>query len=137
MSWLDRNDETAAKICVVDDDAAVRHAMANLLEAGGYEPIGFDSGEAFLSWPHLADIDVALFDVKLRGMNGFALQEQFSALGLGVPLLLISGHSDRDMEQRALRGGALALLRKPVDPDVLFEQIERALEARRISRDQY
>jgi FixJ family two-component response regulator len=120
----------AAKICVVDDDAAVRHAMANLLEAGGYEPIGFDSGEAFLAWPRLAEIDVALFDVRMDGMNGFVLQERFQALGIDVPLFFISGHSDRDMEQRALRVGALGLLRKPVDPEVLFEQIERALEAR-------
>jgi FixJ family two-component response regulator len=133
MSWLENDDEAAACICVVDDDAAVRHAMVNLLEAGGYQPLGFDSGEAFLSWPRLADVDLAVFDVKLRGMNGFALQERFAALGLNIPLLFISGHSDHDMEQRAIRVGAFALLRKPVDPDLLFDHIERALELRRTS----
>jgi FixJ family two-component response regulator len=131
MSGQAIHDAGQARICVVDDDAAVRHALVNLLEAGGYEPLAFDSGEAFLACPRLTDIDVALFDVKLRGMNGFALQERFTALGLKIPLLFISGHSDREMEQRALTGGAIALLRKPVDPDILFEQIERALELRR------
>jgi two-component system response regulator FixJ len=125
------HDETPACICVVDDDAAVRHAMVNLLEAGGYLPLAFESGEALLAWPGLAGIDVALFDVKLRGMNGFVLQERFNALGLGIPLLLLSGHSDHDMEQRALKAGALVLLRKPIDPDMLFDYIEQALELRR------
>jgi FixJ family two-component response regulator len=130
MSEVTQHDK-APRICVVDDDAAVRHAMCNLLEACGYTPMGFDSGEAFLASPDLETIDVVLFDLRLPGMSGFALQERFAALGLRTPLLFISGHSDSDMEQRALRIGALALLRKPVDPDVLSEYVERALELRR------
>jgi FixJ family two-component response regulator len=51
-----------------------------------------------------------------------------------VPLLFISGHSDRDMDQRALLAGALVVLRKPVDPDVLFDYIEFGLEMRRGAR---
>jgi len=143
MSWQESGDETSAYeigendrpacICVVDDDAAVRHAMDNLLEAGGYRPLSFDSGEAFLASPDLDGIDLAVFDVKLRGMDGFALQERFAALGLAarIPLLFVSGHSDAEMEQRALQVGALALLRKPIDPDVLFDHFEHALHLRR------
>jgi FixJ family two-component response regulator len=131
MSWSAEDEGPPAHICVVDDDVSVRHALVNLLEAGGYRWLAFDSGEAFLASPDLAGIDVAVFDVKLRGMSGFTLHERFASLGLNVPVLFISGHSDRDMEQRALRMGALALLRKPVDPDVLFEHIERALDLRR------
>jgi len=116
-----------ARICVVDDDAAVRHAALNLLEAGGYRATGFDSAEAFLAWPGRAGFDLALFDVELPGMDGFALQAQCAALGLRLPLLFFSGRGSRDMELRALRAGALALLRKPVDPDLLFDHIERAL----------
>jgi FixJ family two-component response regulator len=134
MSWSAGVEEQGARIGVVDDDMSVRHALVNLLEAGGYRWWAFDSGEAFLASPHLAEIDVAVFDVKLRGMSGFALQERFASLGLNVPVLFISGHGDRDMEQRAVRAGALALLRKPVDPDVLFEHIEHALDVRRGAR---
>lgn len=123
-----------ARICVVDDDAAVRHAMCNLLKAGGYEVLAFDAGEALLEAQDLARIDVAVFDVKLRGMSGFTLLERFRertrAEALAIPALLISGHSDRAMEQRARDAGALALLRKPVDPDYLFDRIEDALALR-------
>jgi FixJ family two-component response regulator len=130
MNWSARDEEPPARIGVVDDDVSVRHALVNLLEASGYRWSVFDSGEAFLASPDLDGIDVAVFDVKLRGISGFVLQQRFASLGLDVPVLFISGHSDRDMEQRALRMGAIALLRKPVDPDELLEHIERALERR-------
>jgi FixJ family two-component response regulator len=120
---------------VVDDDAAVRQALCNLLEAGGYRLLAFESGEALLATQVLAQIDVAVFDVKLRGMSGFTLLERFRerslALGFDIPTLLVSGHSDRAMEQRALDAGALGLLRKPVDPDRLFDRIEHALKQRK------
>jgi FixJ family two-component response regulator len=135
MSWQSgeggADDEgTVARICVVDDDMAVRHAVLNLLEAGGYLAAGFDSAEAFLACPGRAGFALALFDVELPGMDGFALQARCAVLGLKLPLLFISGRGDRDMELRALRAGALALLRKPVDPDLLFDHIERALGLR-------
>ncbi|WP_192804887.1 response regulator transcription factor [Noviherbaspirillum aerium] len=120
-----------ATIGVIDDDAAIRYAMENLLEAAGYEPISFDSGEAFLAWPHLGRIDIVLSDVKLRGMSGFALLEQFVVRHPTVPLIFISGNNDLEMEQRALHAGALGVLSKPVNPDILLGQIERALAVRR------
>jgi len=131
MNQQASDDAAPARICVVDDDAAVRQAMANLLQADGYATFLFESGESFLASPHLPDIDLVLLDVKLRGISGFTTQERFAAMGLNIPLLFVSGHSDRDMVLRASRAGALALLRKPVDPDLLFEHIECALNARK------
>ena len=113
-----------ATICVVDDDQAVRAGLANLLEASGYNALFFDSGEAFLASPQRNEVDFAIFDIKLRGMDGFAIQEQCVRLGLELPVLFISGHGDRDMERRALAAGALALLRKPVDPELLCAFLE-------------
>lgn len=120
-------DPTAITVCVVDDDGAVRTAMANLLEASGYEALVFASGEAFLASPQLDRVDFAVFDVKLRGMDGFAVQAHCVRRGLRLPVLLISGHGDRDMERRAIDAGALALLRKPVDPQLLCAYIEDRL----------
>lgn len=119
-------------VCVVDDDSAVRTAMANLLEASGYNTHVFESGEAFLVSPHLDKFNFAVFDIKLRGMDGFAIQRECVRLGLALPVLFISGHGDRDMERRAIDAGALALLRKPVDPELLCAYIEDRLAACRL-----
>jgi len=118
-------------VCVVDDDAVMRHAMADLLDADGYRALLFESGEALLGWPRLDDIDAAVFDVGLGGMDGFALLARLRALAAGraasTPVLLFSGQADAAMEARALRAGALGLLAKPVDPCLLSAHIEAAL----------
>ena len=101
--------------------------MANLIEASGYTASVFASGEAFLASPDLDRFDFAIVDIKLRGMDGFAVQAQCVRLGLDLPVLFISGHGDRDMERRAIDAGALALLRKPVDPELLCAHIEGRL----------
>jgi FixJ family two-component response regulator len=98
-----------ACICVVDDDDAVREAMADLLESGGYHCLAFASAEALLSRPNLGGIDLVIFDVKLRAMSRCALQARCAALGADLPLLFVSGHGDADL---------------------LLEHIERALQGR-------
>ena len=119
-----------ALVCVVDDDAALRCAMLNLLEAEGYAAHAFDSGESLLAWPGLAGIDVAVFDVCLRGMDGFALRRSLAARGLAFPVLFVSGHLDAGMAERAAGADGAGLLGKPVDPDLLLGHIARALRAR-------
>lgn len=113
---------------VVDDDLSVRNGMINLLEASGYDVRAFDSGEAFLDYPALHELDFAIFDIKLRGMDGFAIQEHCARLGLAFPVLFISGHGDSDMERRVTDAGALGLLRKPVDPERLCALIDGWVE---------
>lgn len=125
------SDDTRACICVVDDDTGVRRALVSLFDAAGYRCIGVESGEALLGWLDLGGIDLAIFDVSLSGMNGFALLKRCAARGLAAPVLFLSGHDDDDTRHRALGAGALALLRKPIDPDVLLEEVEHALGARR------
>ncbi|OYO30932.1 hypothetical protein CD932_07185 [Janthinobacterium sp. PC23-8] len=119
-----------ALICVVDDDAAVRQALDNLLTSADYVPLCFDSGEACLSYAKLGDVDFAVVDVKLGGMSGFELQQRLNVMALDLPLVFISGHADQAMEQLAVKAGAVALLHKPVDVDRLLMLIEGALAGR-------
>lgn len=116
-----------ALICVVDDDAAVRQALANLLASADYTPLCFASAEACLACGRLHDMAFAVVDVRLGGMGGFELQERFSAMQLDLPLVFISGHADAAMEEQAVHAGAIALLHKPIDVDRLLALIDQAL----------
>lgn len=116
-----------ALVCVVDDDAAVRQALENLLTSADYMPLCFDSGEACLAYARLGDIDFAVLDVKLGGMTGFELQASLTALDLKLPVVFISGHADQAMEELAVRAGAITLLHKPIDAERLLALIEQAL----------
>lgn len=132
MGEPSRSQETPSQslICVVDDDQPVLHAMANLLESAGYAALCFDSAESCLASARLAEIDFAVFDVKLAGMSGFALQDRLAAAQIDIPLVFVSGHGDSAMEHRALDAGAIALLRKPIDVDLLLAHIARTLAGR-------
>lgn len=100
-----------ALICVVDDDAPVRHAIENLLESAGLTAVGFDSAEPCLTSPRRAHLAFAILDIQLGGMNGFDVQLQLQAGG-PLPLVLLSAHGDQHAQRRALEAGAIALLRK-------------------------
>jgi FixJ family two-component response regulator len=119
-----------ALICVVDDDESVRRAMDNLLKSAGYASISFDSGESCLASARRGEFALAVLDVKLGGMSGFALQQCLAAADKPLPLVFVSAHGDLAMERRALDAGAIAFLRKPIDVDLLLEHIARALAAR-------
>jgi len=116
-----------ALIAVVDDDAAVRQAVGNLLQSVGYDSVGYDSAEAFLANAPLARLGCAVFDIKLKGISGFALQERLALAAVALPIIFVTGHADLAMEQRALGAGAIAFLRKPIDADALLGHIAHAL----------
>ena len=118
-----------ALVCVVDDDDGVRDGICNLLASAGYDTAAFASAEACLDCARLADVRLGLFDVRLPGMDGFALQHALVDRGLQLTVLFVSGHVDAGMAARALQAGAIALLQKPVDADTLLCIVERALGA--------
>lgn len=117
-------------IAIVDDDGAVRQALNNLLRSVGYSTLEFDSAEAFLASGQLDGFGCAVLDIKLKGMSGIELQERLLALRVTVPTIVVTGHGDAAMRQRALRAGALAFLRKPIDVDALLGHIQQALAGR-------
>ena len=116
-----------ALVCVVDDDDEVRDGMRNLLASAGYDTVAFSSAEECLAFERLDQVDLALFDVRLPGIDGFALHHALVERGLRLAVVFVSGHADDDMAARALQAGAIALLQKPVDGDALLCVIERAM----------
>jgi FixJ family two-component response regulator len=66
-------------VAVVDDDGGVRGALARLLRAAGFNPVGYSSAESFLADPMRAQTDCLVLDVHLGGMSGLDLQERLTA----------------------------------------------------------
>lgn len=118
-------------VSVVDDERSVRRGLSNLLKSAGYTTICFESAEAFLDFDRVAEVGCLVLDVKLKGIDGFELQERLVDSGMDVPIVFVSGHGDKEMQNRAMRAGAIAFLRKPIDVDALLTYIQRALASRR------
>lgn len=114
-------------VYLVDDDESVRRSLARLLRLSGYEVATLAGAEEFLgldspTWPACL-----VLDMRMPGMNGLELHRRIAGTARDVPVVFITGHGDEALRQQAIAGGAVDVLFKPVDGDVLLQAIERAL----------
>ena len=116
-------------IYVVEDDASLRNAVGRLLRSAHYRVLPFASAEEFIRSVFTSIVGCLLLDIKLPGISGFELLEQLHASGMQMPVIFITGQDREGMEERAMRLGASAYLRKPVDEETLLSAIRRAMES--------
>ena len=115
-------------IAVVDDDADVRGAIVDVLEADGRRIADYPSSEAFLRGFRPGAVACLLVDAALPGMSGIELLEKLRADGQNIPAIVITGQSDVSMAIRAMKAGASDFIEKPVDRLGLLTSLARALE---------
>ena len=118
-------------ISIVDDDEAVREATKSLIRSLGYQAETFGSAEEFLAWTQIDDTDCLITDVQMPGLSGVDLQDRLISAGREMPTIFVTAYPDAKLERQALRGGAIAYLRKPIEETHLLEHIDTALKRRR------
>jgi two-component system response regulator FixJ len=118
---------TAPIIFVIDDQASVRHAIGEMLEVFGFAVETFESAEAFLDRTPATRPGCVVADVRMPGMDGIALVSEMGRRGIGIPVILISGHADVPMAVSGIKAGAEDFIEKPVDDAKLVAAINRAL----------
>ncbi|MCC4602513.1 response regulator [Xanthomonas campestris pv. badrii] len=118
------------RILLVEDDPTVAEVIGGLLSGRGHRVVHAAHGLAALSEAVDGGFDVALLDLDLPGLDGFALASQLRRLGHGFPLLAVTARADRDAETQAQNAGFDGFLRKPVTADMLVEAIAAARVAR-------
>lgn len=99
-------------IAIVDDEATVRQCVGRLVRVAGYRCESFASAEEFLAVAASLKAACLLVDVHMTGMNGLQLAQHPTVRELKLPVLIMSGSFDADIEQQA-REVAVAFLRKP------------------------
>jgi FixJ family two-component response regulator len=114
-------------ISIIDDDPSVRAATHNLVRSFGYVVHTFDSAEAFLQSPQLAETSCAIVDVRMPTMSGLDMQAHLRAQGNSVPLIFITAVPDTRARTRAFAAGASGFLTKPFDKNALIGCIDTAL----------
>ena len=114
-------------VFIVDDDAAVRDSIQELVESVGLHAQAYDSGQAFLDDFQQQRPGCLVLDVRMANMSGLALQEKLNGLDAGVPVIIITGHGDVPMAVRALQAGAADFIQKPYRDQLLLDSINNAL----------
>ena len=116
------------RISIVDDDASIREALKSLMRSVRFDVEAFGSAEEFLTSERLNDTACLILDVSLPGMSGFELQNHLNIERRSIPIIFITAHADEVSRQRALKGGAIDFLGKPVRRETLFKAIQSAIE---------
>jgi FixJ family two-component response regulator len=117
------------RISIVDDDASIREALKSLMRSARFDAEAFASAEEFLASERLNETACLILDVSLPGMSGFDLQNRLNSERRGIPIIFITAQADEASRQRALKGGAVEFLSKPVRREPLFKAIQSAIES--------
>ncbi|WP_321832109.1 sigma-54 dependent transcriptional regulator [Thalassovita sp.] len=121
---------TIRKVLLVDDDAAVRDALAQTLELADLTPLSM--GSFIEAKDHIGpDFDgVVLSDIRMPGRDGFHLLDYTQDTDAELPVILLTGEGDIPMAVKAMRNGAFGFLEKPCASADLLAALERALKTR-------
>jgi len=117
----------APLVLVVDDDPSVRKSLTRLLASAGYAVEAFASAREFLARERHAGPCCLVLDVRMPGLTGLDLQDALAAAGRRMSIVFVTGHVDVPMSVKAMKGGAVDLLTKPVDAKDLLKAIQRAV----------
>jgi two-component system response regulator FixJ len=117
------------RVHVVDDDEAVRHSLAFLLETAGIEVQTYDSAVAFLKVAPEVRVGCVITDVKMPDMSGIDLLRRLKELKIEAPVIVITGHGDVPLAVEAMKIGAADFLEKPFDDEALLASVRSALDS--------
>jgi two-component system response regulator DctR len=114
-------------VFVVDDDAAVRDSIAELVESVGLQAEVYASALAFLEAFQSERRGCLVLDVRMAKMSGLVLQQRLNALGARIPVIVLTAHGDVTLAVQAMKAGAVDFLQKPYRDQALLDSINAAL----------
>lgn len=119
-----------ARILIVDDDPALLQALPHAITLRMQQVVvdTTDSAMGALQLVRGQMYDAIVSDIKMPGMDGLALIEQLQKLCPNTPVLLITGHGERNLAIQALRVGAYDFIQKPIDRDYFISALRRAIQ---------
>ena len=114
-------------IAIVDDKECVREALSSLLRSVGYQTADYESAEDFLAAANRALASCLIVDFHLPGINGLDLQSRLAEIQPGCAVILISADMTSERRDRALKAGAVAVLKKPFGDEALLAAVRLAV----------
>ncbi len=123
-------------ILVVDDEEAIREIVSSMLTAAQFHPRQASSGREALSLLESGEeFDLVLSDLMMAEMDGIALLERTKEKFPDLPVVMVTAVHDISIALQAIRNGAYDYLLKPFEREQLLATVRRALENRRLKRE--
>jgi FixJ family two-component response regulator len=115
-------------VYVVDDDIDVREGLKSLFQSMGLKSEAYDSATAFLNAHRPDEVSCLVLDVRLPGLSGLDFQAELARTQINIPIIFITGFGDIPMSVKAMKGGAVEFLAKPVREQDLLDAVRVALD---------
>jgi FixJ family two-component response regulator len=119
---------------VVDDDVSMRSALEGLFDSVGLQSQSYATAEDFLSANRTDRPGCIVLDVRLPDVNGLEFQARLGQIGIGMPVVMITGFGDISMSVRAMKRGAVDFLPKPFRDQDMLDAVMAAIERDRQRR---
>lgn len=122
------------KVAIIDDEESMRRALARLLKSAGIDVSVFSSAFEFLEDGVNQQMDCAVTDLLMPGLDGLSFQDKIGKTLPYLSLVFITGHGSVPLSVQAMKSGAVDFLEKPVEGDALLAAVYRAVERSRALR---
>lgn len=123
------------KLLIVDDEEAIREVISTLLEALGYECSSVSNGRLAKEFLIQHPVDLVLSDMVMPEMDGLSLVDWLRKAEPEIPVIMVTAMHDLSTALDAIRCGAYDYILKPFEKDQLYMSVRRALEHRRLLRE--
>jgi DNA-binding NtrC family response regulator len=128
-------DREVGGVLIVDDEFSVRDSLQNWFRKDGHRTGVAQDGKEALQRLEESSWDVVLLDIKMPGMDGLELQRRIHDVDPELPVIMITAFASVESAVQALKEGAFDYVTKPIDPDELSHLVRRAVERRRLARE--
>ena len=118
----------AQSVWILDDDRSIRWVLEKSLNTAGLDTSSFDNGEDLLQRLRHDSPDVIISDIRMPGISGLELLSAVKSSHPGLPVIIMTAHSDLDSAVMSYSRGAFEYLPKPFDIEDAIAVTRRALE---------
>jgi two-component system, OmpR family, alkaline phosphatase synthesis response regulator PhoP len=117
----------SSHILIIDDEAAVRHTLARILQQAGHDVTTAASGQEGLTLLSRQTPDLVYLDIRMPDMNGLEILKVIHSKLPEMPVVLFTAQPDLSSAVDALRLGAVDYLLKPLKPQTLIDRTQAIL----------
>jgi len=120
-----------ATILYVEDDSNNRNLVRRVLEADGYQVMEAANASQAINSLKSGSVNLVLMDINMPEMDGYSLTAKIKSMPeyANIPIIAITANVMRGDRERSLEAGCDGYIQKPIDIDLLTQQVERFLRS--------